>query len=85
MTKTETVTVVVYPSGADVDNLTVSDAMQQVLDTFALLGKAEAQRIGSKQIVWRLRASFHKLSFHGLGNRSFSRSIGLNRERGVPS
>jgi hypothetical protein len=58
MTKTETVTVVVYPSGADADTLTVADAMQQVLDTFALLGKVEAQRIGSKQIVWRLeRAS----------------------------
>lgn len=58
MTKSETVTIVVYPSGADDDTLTVSDAMQQVLDTFALLGKAEAQKIGSKQVVWRLeRAS----------------------------
>jgi hypothetical protein len=58
MTKAETVTVVVYPSGADADTLTVFDAMQQVLDTFALLSKVEAQKTGSKQIVWRLeRAS----------------------------
>jgi hypothetical protein len=54
MTKSETITIVVYPSGADADSLTVSDAMQQVLDAFALLAKAEAQKAGSKKIVWRL-------------------------------
>jgi hypothetical protein len=56
MSKTETVTIIIYPSGADADALTVSDAMQQVLDAFALLSRAEGP--GSPQIVWRLeRAS----------------------------
>lgn len=57
MIKPETVTIVVYPSGADSDALTVSDAMQQVLDIFALLAKAEAGRIGSEQVVWRLQSA----------------------------
>ena len=58
MIKPETVTIVVYPSGADADSLTGSDAMQQVLDVFALLSKAEAQRVGADHVVWRLeRAS----------------------------
>ena len=58
MIKPETVTIIVHPSGADSDNLTVSDAMQQVLDIFALLSKAEAQTTGAAEVVWRLeRAS----------------------------
>jgi hypothetical protein len=58
MIKPETVTIVIYPSGADADSLTVADAMQQVLDVFALLSKAEAQRVGTEHVVWRLeRAS----------------------------
>lgn len=57
MIKTETVTIIVHPSGADSDSLTVSDAMQQVLDIFALLSKAEADRIGSEHVVWRLQSA----------------------------
>ena len=57
MLKPETVTIVVHPSGVDADALTVSDAMQQVLDIFALLSKAEAQRIGAHQVVWRLESA----------------------------
>ncbi len=58
MIKPETVTIVIYPSGADSDALTVSDAMQQVLDMFVLLAKAEVQKTGAQQVVWRLeRAS----------------------------
>lgn len=57
MIKPETVTIIVHPSGADSDNLTVSDAMQQVLDIFALLAKAEAERIGSEHVVWRLQSA----------------------------
>jgi predicted nucleic acid-binding protein len=55
----QTVTIVVYPSGADADALTVSDAMRQVLDAFELLSRAEARREGGDQIiVWKLeRAS----------------------------
>ncbi len=55
----ETVTIVVHPSGTDADNLTVADAMQQVLDTFELLSKAEVKddSLGAS-VVWRLeRAS----------------------------
>jgi hypothetical protein len=57
MLKPETITIVVHPSGADADTLTVSDAMQQVLDIFSLLSRAEAQRIGSQQVVWRLESA----------------------------
>jgi hypothetical protein len=55
----ESVTIVIHPSGADVDSLTVADAMQQVLDTFALLSKAEVKDPSSgATVVWRLeRAS----------------------------
>ena len=55
----ETVTIVVHPSGTDADNLTVADAMQQVLDTFELLSKAEFKDGSSgATVVWRLeRAS----------------------------
>ena len=52
----ETVTVVVHPSGTDADNLTVADAMQQVLDTFKLLSRAEARDPTSNaSVVWRLQ------------------------------
>lgn len=58
MIKPETVTIVIHPHSADADALTVSDAMQQVLDMFALLAKAEAERTGAQQVVWQLeRAS----------------------------
>ena len=55
----ETVTIVIHPSGTDADNLTVADAMQQVLDTFELLSKAEVKDPSSgAAVVWRLeRAS----------------------------
>lgn len=55
----ETVTIVIHPSGTDADNLTVADAMQQVLDTFELLSKAEIKDPSSgATVVWRLeRAS----------------------------
>ena len=52
----QTVTIVVYPSGAEADALTVSDAMRQVLDAFELLSRAEARREGGDQmIVWTLQ------------------------------
>ena len=60
MTRTaDTVTIVIHPSGTDVDNLTVADAMQQVLDYFFLLSKAELRDPSSgATLVWRLeRAS----------------------------
>jgi hypothetical protein len=57
MLKPETVTIVVHPSGAGADTLTVSDAMQQVLDIFDLLARAEAQRLGAQQVVWRLESA----------------------------
>lgn len=55
----ESVTIVIHPSGTDVDNLTVADAMQQVLDAFTLLSKAEVKDPSSgATVVWRLeRAS----------------------------
>ena len=47
--------VVVYPSGGADETLTVADAMQQVLDYFALLSKAEAKEPSSGvSVVWRL-------------------------------
>ena len=50
--------VVVYPSGGADETLTVADAMQQVLDCFALLSKAEAQEPGSRvKVVWRLESA----------------------------
>lgn len=50
--------VVVYPSGAADEALTVSDAMQQVLDYFSLLSKAEARMPGSQvSVVWRLESA----------------------------
>lgn len=52
------VKVVVYPSGAGEEGLTIADAMQQVLDYFNLLSKAEARdpRSGVK-VVWRLESA----------------------------
>ena len=50
--------VVVYPSGGTDETLTVADAMQQVLDYFALLSKAEAKEPGNKvSVVWRLESA----------------------------
>jgi hypothetical protein len=57
MAKPETVTIVVHPSGADADTLTVEDAMQQVLDIFKLLSKAEVERVGHDNVVWRLQSA----------------------------
>jgi hypothetical protein len=55
MTKSDKVTVVVYPSGADADSLTVADAMLQVLDAFELLSLAEAKKSGQlAHVIWRL-------------------------------
>ena len=52
------VKVVVYPSGGGEDALTVADAMQQVLDYFALLSKAEARDPASRvSVVWRLESA----------------------------
>lgn len=51
----ESVTIVIHPSGTDVDSLTVADAMQQVLDTFALLSKAEVKDpTQDVRVVWQL-------------------------------
>jgi hypothetical protein len=52
------VRLVVYPSGSGDDTLTVSDAMQQVLDHFALLSKAEARDPSSNaKVVWKLESA----------------------------
>lgn len=56
MPKPETVSITIYPSTAESADLTVADAMQQVLDTFELLSKAQLERTGepSSKVVWRL-------------------------------
>lgn len=52
---TNTVRLIIYPSGTDGDTLTVSDAMQQVLDHFTLLARAEARDPATNaKVVWRL-------------------------------
>lgn len=49
------VKLIVYPSGTGGENLTVADAMQQVLDYFTLLSKAEARdQSNPANVVWRL-------------------------------
>jgi hypothetical protein len=59
MIRPESITITIHPSEAGADTLSVADAMQQVLDAFELLSKAEARRPGSNQsVVWKLfRAS----------------------------
>ncbi len=53
-----TVRLVIYPSGTGEESLTVSDAMQQVLDHFTLLSKAEARDPTSNvKVVWRLTSA----------------------------
>ena len=53
---TDTVTIVIHPSGTDADDLTVADAMQQVLDTFALISRAEVTDPSTDtSVVWRLK------------------------------
>lgn len=53
-----TVRLVIHPSGTDEDTLTVSDAMQQVLDHFTLLARAEARDPSSNaKVVWRLESA----------------------------
>lgn len=49
-------TVTVYPSGTDSTDLTVSDALHQILDLINLLTSAE-QAEGGEQIVWRLKSA----------------------------
>lgn len=49
------VTVVIHPSGSEVESLTVADAMQQVLDAFELLTKAQVRDDGNIAVVWRLK------------------------------
>ncbi|MGE3142595.1 MAG: hypothetical protein AB7L65_04695 [Hyphomonadaceae bacterium] len=54
----DTVKIVIHPSGADADLLSVADAMQQVLDYFALLAKAEARDPTSDlRVIWRLESA----------------------------
>ena len=55
MTKAETVAVVVYPSGADADTLTVSDAMQQVLR--ARLSEREVKCVLRPEIAAKIGSS----------------------------
>lgn len=58
MTSSESVKIIVHASGADADTLTVSDAMQQVLDAFELLSAAEDAPDQPPEVLWRLeRAS----------------------------
>ena len=58
MTASESVKIIVHPSGAAADTLTVSDAMQQVLDAFELLTIAEEQPDRKCEVMWKLeRAS----------------------------
>ena len=53
-----TIKVVIYPSQAGEDTLTVSDAMQQVLDYFILLSKAEVHDpTRPVSVVWRLESA----------------------------
>ena len=56
MPKPETVSITIYPSTAESADLTVADAMQQVLDAFELLSKAQLGRTGepTNKVVWRL-------------------------------
>lgn len=55
MQEADSVTIVIHPSGTDMDSLTVADAMQQVLDAFALLSKAEVtDPTQDVRVVWRL-------------------------------
>ena len=50
--------VVIYPSGGAEETLTVDDAMQQVLDYFALLSKAEVREPGrNEKVVWQLKSA----------------------------
>jgi hypothetical protein len=58
MFRPESITITIHPSEAGADTLTVSDAMQQVLDAFELLSKAEARRHGSNDhVVWKLESA----------------------------
>lgn len=55
MRPAEPIRIVIHPSGADSDALTIADAMQQVLDMFELLSKAEATNEDSEAtVVWQL-------------------------------
>ena len=50
----ETLAITVHPAMTDSHNLTVPDALRQVLDFVELLSKAEAYQDFSEKIVWRL-------------------------------
>ena len=56
MPKPETVSITIYPSTAESADLTVADAMQQVLDAFELLSKSQLGRTGEpkSKVIWRL-------------------------------
>lgn len=56
MKQPETISITIYPSTAGSVDLAVADAMQQVLDAFELLSKAELERTGkpADKVVWRL-------------------------------
>lgn len=52
----ETVTIVIHPSGVDADDLSVADAMQQVLDAFQILSNAQVKDVSDPaSVVWRLK------------------------------
>lgn len=53
--KADSVTIIIHPSGMEQGSLTIADAMQQVLDAFDLLTKAQIREDGNVAVVWRLK------------------------------
>lgn len=63
----EQVKITIVPSVSDANLLTVTDAMQQVLDLFALLSAAETAKKGKSAIVWRLISATTNSPFNVVG------------------
>ena len=60
MSKPGTISITIYPSVANADDLTVVDAMQQVLDTFIVLSRVEHHAAGQTplhDIIWKLESA----------------------------
>lgn len=50
----KSLSITVYPSALEAEYLSVSDAMNQVLDLIDAIGALESPSVGQRQIVWRL-------------------------------
>lgn len=50
----KSLSITVYPSALEAEYLSVSDAMNQVLDLIDAIGALESSSTGQRQIVWRL-------------------------------